>query len=172
VDFGNDFKSINMKEIRLVNGKGIVLVDNEDFDRLSTYRWHAQTHKGRTMYATTSIKNPITGKWRNVAMHRLILGITDPRVFVDHKNGCGTDNQRHNIRVCTPGQNQHNRKVSRNNTSGYKGVYKNHDKWQAEIAKDGQQIYIGSFTCPAEAARAYNAKALELHGEFARLNPV
>jgi len=33
-------------------------------------------------------------------------------------------------------------------------------------------IYLGSFTCPTEAARAYNAAAIKYHGEFAKLNPL
>lgn len=58
----------------------------------------------------------------------------------------------------------------KNNTSGYKGVsYNKRDKYQAKI-KFNKQIHIGYFEDPIRAAKAYDAKALELFGEFAQLN--
>lgn len=45
-------------------------------------------------------------------------------------------------------------------------------KWQSQIVGDGKRFYLGVYSCEHEAAHAYNKKAIELHGEFAVLNPV
>jgi hypothetical protein len=42
--------------------------------------------------------------------------------------------------------------------------------WKAEITKQGQRTYLGLFTDVKAAARAYDAKARELHGAEARVN--
>lgn len=58
------------------------------------------------------------------------------------------------------------------NTSGFKGVSldKGRSKWAAEITHNRRHIHLGRFTSPEDAARAYDRKARELHGEFACLN--
>ena len=46
-------------------------------------------------------------------------------------------------------------------------------KWRASIRlNDGQWSYLGSFQHEKDAARAYNAKAYELRGNFAVLNDI
>ena len=41
-------------------------------------------------------------------------------------------------------------------------------KWQVIVAKDRKYYYLGLFETKSEAQAAYNEKARELHGEFAR----
>jgi hypothetical protein len=57
-------------------------------------------------------------------------------------------------------------------TSRYKGVRlsRHRGKWRAEIMKDRRTLYLGMFASEEDAARAYDRKALELHGPAARLN--
>jgi hypothetical protein len=43
-------------------------------------------------------------------------------------------------------------------------------KWRSRVVCEGKEFMLGYFDTPAEAAFAYNKKALELHGEFAKLN--
>lgn len=94
--------------------------------------------------------------------------------FVDHINGNPTDNRKENLRECTLSQNQGNRKLNENNTSGYKGVrwHKAAKKWQARINYKNAEIYLGLFKTAELAALAYNTEALKLFGEFAKLNKV
>lgn len=95
-----------------------------------------------------------------------------PNEQVDHINGDGLDNRKSNLRICNGSQNRCNKGKPKNNTSGYKGVtwHTPNKKWVAQIAVNGKHSYIGSFKTKEEAAKAYNKKAKELHGEFARLN--
>ena len=160
-----------MKEIQLRNKRkevtGIALVSDEDFLRVSQYSWwKAKTERGQhdkpCVYAATKIEK------KNVYMHRLLC----PNSFqVDHKDGNGLNNQRNNLRPCTATQNQGNRRGTRKgNRSGYKGVTCNKGKWVARLQKKNKTITLGRFINIEDAARAYDAAALEYFGEFAWVN--
>jgi hypothetical protein len=155
-----------MAEIELANGE-VAIVDDADLDFILDFAryWHLST----SGYATARGK----GHKKMTSMHRLLMGVTDPKQLVDHTNGDKLDNRRGNLRLCTNAQNIRNQKIRKDNTSGFKGVsWAAPGRYVAKISFEKKQIVIGSFSCPKDAARAYNAKALELHGEFARLNPV
>jgi hypothetical protein len=151
------------KEIQLTGGE-IVLVDDRDYESLSQWKW--SLFKG---YPARCRKR--LGVNRFVSMHREIV---DPPkgVEVDHINGNKLDNRRENLRLSTRSQNQINQGLTRKNTSGYKGVtfHRVLNKWQSQIGIDGKTLYLGLYATPEEAARAYDAKARELFGGFARLN--
>jgi hypothetical protein len=103
-------------------------------------------------------------------MQRLILGLgpNDPRQG-DHIDLCKLNNQRVNLRAATRSQNQHNKGLQRNNTSGFKGVCWSsaRQKWKAQIKSGGKKIHLGLFSTPQEAHEAYKLGALKYHGEFA-----
>ena len=104
--------------------------------------------------------------------HRLIMGVTDPKIQVDHINGNKLDNRKENLRLATPQQNSSNIGIRKNNKSGYKGVCwsKRDKKWIASIYKNNKKQYLGCFDDIVEAVRAYDRAALELFGEFAWTN--
>jgi hypothetical protein len=160
-----------MKEIQLTKGY-VALVDDEDFERVNQYCWCAgiTTHRdgSKTVYAKRA-NNEVLAFY---CMHRLILGITDPQIEVDHEDHNGLNNQKYNLRVATSSQNQANAKVRSDNTSGFKGVcwHKQHEKWNARIQVNGTMLHLGLFTDPIEAAKSYDAAAVKYHGEFARCN--
>ena len=104
-------------------------------------------------------------------MHREILDVP-AGMICDHKNHNGLDNRRCNLRICTPAQNQYNRRLQTGGTSLYKGVYwhKENRKWRAQICHGGLHIHIGYYDYEADAAIAYDDMAIDLFGEFACLN--
>ena len=89
-----------------------------------------------------------------------------PLDCVDHINGIRDDNRWLNLRSCTNQQNQFNRRVYKDNKSGYKGVGKIGDKWQAKICIGGVRRSIGTFDTPELASQAYQNHAKKVHGEF------
>lgn len=157
-----------MKEVPLANTSLVALVDDDDFARVSEHPWRlAPWGKSRQkVYARAWVK--IDGRWKSVVMHRFIMGLDSPRL--DHMDGNGLNNQRSNLRPATKSQNGCNRGPVRG--LRFKGVswQKRLGKWQAAIGKDYRREYIGIFADAEEAARAYDKRAKELHGEFAWLN--
>lgn len=106
-------------------------------------------------------------------LHRVVLGVDNPYLFVDHRNLDKTDNRRENLRIATPSESMCNQRQRRgNNKSGYRGVCYDaaRNGWVATITFNGKTTRLGIFPTAREAAIAYNTAAEQLHGEFARLN--
>jgi len=154
-----------MKEIPLTRGK-VALVDDEDYDTLNQVRWQAFRSRN-TFYAH---RHDPEKHSHTIAMHRSIMDPT-PGFQVDHKNRDGLDNRRANLRVCSFEQNTYNRSLTRS-TSGYKGCsyHIRRRQWQAYITVKQQQHYLGLYATAEDAARAYDAMALVIFGDFALLN--
>jgi hypothetical protein len=95
-------------------------------------------------------------------------------LLIDHIDGNPENNFIWNLRPVTPQQNMYNSKIPSTNTSGYKGVswHKDTKKWRSKIQHNNKFIHIGCYTDLHEAAEAYNVKAKELFGEYARLNVI
>ena len=155
-------------EIALSNGL-ICLVDPEDLSWASLIKWHYRASR-RTGYATYNAKVPHR---RTKDMHTLILE-APPGLVVDHINGDGLDNRRRNLRLVTVSQNGMNQKAQLRSTSKYKGVSwdKARSLWYAHVKANGLMKNLGRFASEDDAARAYNAAAVRLFGEFARINEV
>lgn len=104
-------------------------------------------------------------------MHRLIMGAPKGKE-VDHIDGNGLNNQKSNLRICDRFQNTQNCIPRKNTTSKYRGVSwgSRENKWKAQISAFNKSHYIGCFSLETKAAEAYNKKAMELFGEFAKLN--
>ena len=155
-----------MKEIELVNGRGIALVDDEDYEMLSQYRWYLQpTRCGN--YAQAVLWNPR----RSIAMHRMIMGTPMGR-DVDHINHNGLDNQRCNLRECSHQENCANHRKLTPGSSKYKGVSWDGRKWQAYGKMNYRKVHLGRFGSEDAAAKAYNTWATEHFGGFALLNEI
>lgn len=160
-----------MKTIQLNRGK-VALVDDELLAELSQYNWRC--NRGvYTCYAHRLIKNE-AGQSRTVSMHRHIAKLLGfpPEMRVDHRDRNGLNNQASNLRPATASQNAINQRLPRSNRSGYRGVCWGtaRRKWLASITVNGRHKNLGGFDSKLQAARAYDAAATKLHGEFAQLN--
>lgn len=155
-----------MQKIPLSRGY-FALIDDEDYQRVSKYKWTYDNG-----YAVRGIRLP-NRRYKKIMLHRFLIN-AKPGQFVDHIDGNRSNNTRSNLRICTKAQNGQNRHIpAPNKVSHYKGVSRTHntrDRWQALIIANGKRHYLGSFPSQEEAARAYDTKARELHGEFAQLN--
>jgi hypothetical protein len=144
----------------------IAVIDEEDAGRVFQYLWCVAEANGQH-YAVAWIDS------KRVLLHRFVTGAEKGQV-VDHISGNVFDNRKCNLRICGHSQNMWNQKIPRNNTSGYKGVRfvpkAMINPWRATISKKGKNFHIGCYASAEDAARAYDARSLELFGDYARLN--
>lgn len=165
-----------MKMIPLTKGL-FTKVDPIDFEWAKNYTWRA--HKsGRNgdivrHYAVRSVGR------QTLRLHRCVLNAKMGEE-VDHRNGDTLDNRRENLRFVTRQQNVFNSQKMRRRTSSshYKGVCRVPHvvtPWRAYIGGSGVGAktswkHLGYFSSEVAAARAYDHAAVNLYGNFARLN--
>jgi len=161
------------KEIILHNGM-IAHVDAIDYEYINQWKWRAgycpnsNTWRAQRTQSSSETKS---GSWkdrRTIYMHMVIIGEGNHRV-VDHHDHNGLNNTRLNLRPCSLSKNSANRVKRKDSKTKYKGVCTNGNRWMARLHHKGVKIYLGSFSTQEGAARAYDKKAVELHGEFPRI---
>lgn len=140
------------------------VIDADDGDRVGAHKW--SVGKCKTLWYARR-KDPKTK--RVIYLHRWIMG-TPPGVLIDHRDRDSLNCRRCNMREATGSQNGHNKRLPRNNTTGYKGVTRDKTRFCAAICYKGRHFRLGGFATAEEAARAYDARARELYGEYACLN--
>jgi hypothetical protein len=149
--------------IPLTQGK-FTVIDGVDYPKVSGYRWCA-VNCGRGSFRAAGRK----GSGKRVYMHHLIR----PRIgdMLDHADRCPLNNRKGNLRDATRSQNSAN--SNRVNSLGYRGLGKAKNRYTAYIASGNPKRpfhYLGLYTTPEDAAKAYDLAALVRFGEFARLN--
>ena len=96
-------------------------------------------------------------------------------LVVDHIDRNRKNNMITNLRYCTRSQNAINKdKYCLGASSQFKGVSfcKKRKRYRASIRCARKLYNLGYYNTEEEAATAYNKKALEMFGEFARLNEI
>lgn len=107
--------------------------------------------------------------------HRVVFALGHgrwPSALIDHIDLDRSNNRLDNLREATRQQNTWNKGLTVQNASGFKGVSldRGTGRWISQVQHMGKVHFIGRFDSPEDAAFAYDAKAIELHGEFAHLN--
>lgn len=176
-----EIKQPDDASIRLVPVSGglIATVDASDYDSVMRYRWSARKSKRGDIvlfYAVASMN--WDGKYRQVAMHRFILGLVNPSILVDHKEPLETlNNRRSNLRIADHSSNQANKRFY-GNGSGFKGVYRikkkpgrrKYDGFRGVIIVKGNRFVSPIYRTPEPAAAWYDEQARTHFGEYARTN--
>lgn len=158
-----------MKKILLTQGK-VALVDDEDFEKANTKKWHFHpAHNG----IIDSVGYAVNGTSdKRIFMHHFLFGKLQKGFVWDHKNGNGCDNQKRNLRIASSQQNSWNRRIKRKMENGkYRGTIRDRDgTWRAAINTGKKRKDLGGFKTEIEAAKAYNKAAKKEYGQFANLN--
>lgn len=148
-----------MPQIPLTRGL-FATVDAVDYERLFTHKWYA-THGG---YAARGDGNGI------LPMHRVIMGLQKgDKLEVDHIDHNPLNNQRSNLRIVTKSQNQMNRSLGVNNTSGITGIHwdKIRSKWVVQVRHNKTLVYKKRFDSYKDAVAARKAAIQLAYGEYA-----
>lgn len=166
------------KIIKYKDQEFVTFFDDEDEELVNRYNWYVHNRNGKWYVHTNIWDKESKVYWKNrkhkyFQLHRVIMGVTDSKIMVDHINGNPLDNRKCNLRLCTNAENCRNQKRKSTNIIGYKGVSKvtGLNLYQVRITLNGKTTQIGSsYKTPEEAAKAYDEAAIKYHGEFARLN--
>jgi hypothetical protein len=141
------------------------LVDDDDYEKLLKYKWYYNSKK---IYVSAYINKKM------IYIHRYIMNINNVNIDnlqIDHINNNRLDNRKINLRVCTNSNNTCNKKLSKRNKTGYKGVvnFKN-SKYISQLYFNYKRVFFKIFDNPIDAAKAYDEQAKKYFGEFAHLN--
>lgn len=90
-----------------------------------------------------------------------------PSTNLDHVNGEKCDNRWSNLREAPQADNVCNAKRRADNTSGVKGVQRNHSGWMARVKRRGVSV-CKTFRAIEDAEQFVRELREQLHGEFAR----
>lgn len=148
--------------IKLTNSELTFIIDDEDYERVSKFNWQLLIRDNK-FHGIMSTTLPY------FRLARFILHVSKGSgTCVDHINRDILDNRKINLRIVTYAQNNFNRGLLKNNSSGYTGIsfHKRKRKWLASIRQNYKQIHLGSFSSKEEAIKIRELKAKELYGEF------
>ena len=133
---------IKMILIALTQGY-LAQIDDEDYERVSQHKWHAAV-----------MRSGVCAMSNRVLMHRFILGVYDPHILVDHRNGDQLDNRRENLRIATNKQNAENRKPDARSTTGVRNVTRTlNGKYQVRVKHNYVIHNFGTYDTIEEAER-------------------
>jgi hypothetical protein len=161
---GNVTSVARVREIPLCNGKGVALVDESDFARLSQHTWYLAPNG----YVKRILRWRGDRTTHSVYLHRDVLCVASD-VYVDHIDHDLLNCTRANLRECNGSQQMGNMRP-RDGTSEYKGVYASGRRWIAQIVMRQRTQYLGTFMSEREAALAYDVAAVLYFGRFSLLN--
>lgn len=154
-------------------------VDKEYVDWMKGLNWHSrEQHQGKYFYLASNITED--SKNMSIKYHIEIMKseIEDFKnnnpyynklIIVDHINGDVTDNRKLNLRVRTQSENNMNKTIQSNNTSGFVGVQweKRKKMWISTISYKEENIYLGTFYYLRNALRIRIEAEEEFFGEHA-----
>ncbi len=132
-----------------------IYFDLEDADRILQHTWYVDAYG----YAVTNVDDT------QVKMH-ILLGYK----WHDHHNRNRLDNRRENLIQCTIQENNRNKSIRSDNTSGIIGVHwnKRRNKWIERIYPDkNKEKHLGYFVNKEDAIQARLAAEKEYYGDFA-----
>jgi hypothetical protein len=107
-----------------------VLIDDEDFHKISKYTWFIK-HYNHTKYCATKIN--INGKLKNILLHRFLMGLEkEDKRIINHKDCNGLNNQKSNLEICD--KNYNNQSINCKKKFGCIYIMKNRvKKYKAEV---------------------------------------
>lgn len=147
--------------VKLSNAEKEMIVDIGEWEKWAKFCcWHLNANG----YAATHIDG------RNKLFHWVIFPEKESGVVVDHINGNRLDNRMENLRLVNRAQNNMNKGLRSDNTSGHTGVSwdKSKGKWVVQIQIDGKNKHIGRYASKKDAINARIKAEEKYFGEYRR----
>ena len=139
----------------------IFYVDIDDLPFLSAFRWSASKDKD------SDKRRPVTRiNGKKKYLYRLLLGVTDPKKEVDHKDGNPMNCVRSNLRITDAAGNGRNKVCW--SEFGINGISRlTSGKYKVVIHKDYHQYYLGVYETLEEAIEVRIQAEKEMFGIYA-----
>ena len=153
-------------------------IAESQFDIQSGLVWKVGRQGTRGIGSVAGSKQPNSSKqgrfdWvvevdrRSYMVSRVIYlmanGVDPGELEIDHEDQNPMNNNVGNLRLGDSSLQGHNKKTPANNTSDAVGVSPTKNgKWLAQLGYKRKRFYLGTHTCKIKAARAVNAKIIEL----------
>lgn len=131
--------------------------DLDDYHTIKDIYWS----KNRNGY----FRGFLNGK--EVILHRIIMGIEDENLYIDHINHDRADNRKNNLRIVTPQQNSMNKISSKENRVLGVTLDKKTNKWKVLIGYKNRKIYLGYYENFDDAVRVRREAEMKYFGEYA-----
>ena len=154
---------------------------DEEFETIKVYENLSVSKSGNVIYNGVGIEPKIEDGFfvvrlreheKPIKVHRLVADAFIPnpkkKLIINHIDNNRLNNNVNNLRWATIQEMSFHQVISKNNTSGSKGIYykKSNDKWRAMIFYNGKLQQIGNYDKKEDAIEARKQKAKELFGEF------
>lgn len=135
-------------------------VDNSDIDGCWTWT-STKTANGYGLFRYFGVK-----RLAHRIAYTLCLGPIPDGKYIDHACCNRLCVNPSHLRPCTHSENCRNQKRRGLNTSGFKGVSRDKNKWRAYVNIDGKYKHLGVFSTPEEAHKKYCEVASTEYGPF------
>lgn len=141
-----------MKEIQLTKGQ-VAIVDDEDYEWLKQWKWHAVEACGGGFYAKGTMHTRNIYYMHRVILEKMLGRPIDKKMCADHINGSKLDNRRCNLREVTQSINRYNSARCKNAGGAY--FDKRGKSYYAYVSVNGKTVNAGRFATEEEANRAF-----------------
>ena len=163
-DYGIGY-TYNIDPTDICHKRNYFYFDLEDYKKIKKYCWCFNNNG----YLISNLWDSNKKKNYKLLLHKIILDISKTKkIHIDHIHHNKFDNRKKELRICTPQQNGQNCVISKNNTSGVKGVSYNKraKKWISYIRYDNSTLHLGYFDTFEEAVKARKEAEDKYFGEY------
>ena len=162
---------MNLKEIKDYEGLYSFDLNNNEIYGHSRKKYLKQYLSTDGYYYIILCKN---SKIKKFLLHRLVyeahFGVIPDKMCIDHIDCNPKNNNIENLRIANLSENQHNRKVQKNNKSGYKNITKTKfNTYHVRIKKNNKYVYHKTFKTLEEAILNRDENLKIHHEDFANL---
>ena len=145
--------------VKFTNCNEYFICDLDDLPKIIKRTWY----KNKQGYAASDNNNC---RYR---LNRFIMKPKDDE-YTDHINGYLNDYRKNNLRNISPQKSSYNIGKRNDNTSGYKGIYKDkYSKYETYINVDKKRINLGYFENIYDAINARKEAEIKYFGEYRRV---